>query len=144
MSHAEKIVAIALPFVWLGLVVGISAIETPLKFRAPGITTQLGLGIGRLVFRALNLAEMAIAAVLAVVVGHRARDWPLVLLCTIIALLLVQTLYLRRKLDARVVRILAGEDVPPSSLHIGYIALEGVKLVLLPALGAGLAWRWLA
>jgi hypothetical protein len=144
VSHAEKVISVALPFVWLGLVIGISAIETPLKFRAPGITTELGLGIGRLVFRALNLAEIAIAAVLAVVVTHRARDWTLALLCVIIALLLVQTLYLRRKLDARVVRIIAGENVAPSSLHIAYIALEGVKLVLLPALGAGLAWRWLA
>jgi hypothetical protein len=144
VSHAEKVISVALPFVWLGLVIGISAIETPLKFRAPGITTELGLGIGRLVFRALNLAEIAIAAVLAVVVTHRARDWTLALLCVIIALLLVQTLYLRRKLDARVARIIAGENVAPSSLHIAYIALEGVKLVLLPALGAGLAWRWLA
>jgi hypothetical protein len=144
VSHTEKVISVALPFVWLGLVIGISAIETPLKFRAPGITTELGLGIGRLVFRALNLAEIAIAAVLAVVVTHRARDWTLALLCVIIALLLVQTLYVRRKLDARVVRIIAGENVAPSSLHIAYIALEGVKLVLLPALGAGLAWRWLA
>jgi hypothetical protein len=144
MRHAEQVIAIALPFVWLGLLVGISAIETPLKFRAPGITTELGLGIGRLVFRALNRAELAIAAVLAVVVAQRARDWPLALLCVIIALLLVQAFFLRRKLDARVVRILAGEEVPPSSLHIAYIALEGVKLVLLPVLGAALAWRWLA
>jgi hypothetical protein len=144
MSHAEKLLAIALPFVWLGLLIGISAIETPLKFRAPGITLELGLGIGRLVFRALNRVELAIAAVLVMVVAHRARDWPLALLCVIVALLLVQTLFLRRKLDARVARRLAGEDVPPSSLHVAYIALESAKLVLLPALGAILAWRWLA
>ena len=144
MSHAEKLLAIALPFVWLGLLIGISAIETPLKFRAPGITLELGLGIGRLVFRALNRVELVIAAVLVIVVAHRARDWPLALLGVIVALLLVQTFSLRRKLDARVARRLAGEDVPPSSLHVAYIALESAKLVLLPALGAILAWRWLA
>lgn len=144
MSHAEKVVAIALPFVWLGLLVGISAIETPLKFRAPGITTELGLGIGRLVFRALNRVELVIAAVLVIVVAHRARDWPLALECAIAALLLVQTFVQRPRLDARVTRILAGEDVPRSSLHVAYIALEGVKLVLLPVLGVALASRWLA
>lgn len=38
------------PALWLGLVIGISFIEAPLKFTALGITIPLGLGIGRLVF----------------------------------------------------------------------------------------------
>jgi hypothetical protein len=143
MSRAEHVIAIALPFVWLGLVTGISAIETPLKFRAPGITTPLALGIGRLVFRALNAVELVLAAVLAIVVVHTARDWPLALLCAIAALLLAQVFVLRPRLDARAMHVIAGEDVPPSRLHVVYIAFEGAKLVLLPALGAGLAWRWL-
>jgi hypothetical protein len=144
MSQAERVVAIASPFVWLGLVLGISAIEAPLKFRAPGITLPLGLGIGRLVFRALNTAELIIAAVLAAIVAHRARDWPFALVCAIIAVLLVQIAYLRPRLDRRAVRVIAGEELPASSLHIVYIALEGVKLVALPVLGAWLATRWLA
>ena len=32
-------------FVWLGMVLAISFLETPPKFRAPGITLPLGLGI---------------------------------------------------------------------------------------------------
>ena len=55
-------VAVAAVFVWLGMVLAISFLEAPLKFRAPGITIQLGLGIGRLVFRALNICEVALAA----------------------------------------------------------------------------------
>jgi hypothetical protein len=143
VSRAEHVVAIALPFVWLGLVIGISAIETPLKFRAPGITTPLALGIGRLVFRALNAVELVLAVALAILVAHAARGWPLLVLCVIAALLLVQVFGLRPRLDARAVRVIAGDDVPPSRLHIVYIALEGAKLVLLPLLGAELAWRWL-
>lgn len=54
-------VQIATPFIWLGMVPAISFLETPLKFRAPGITVPLGLGIGRLVFRALNGVELALA-----------------------------------------------------------------------------------
>jgi hypothetical protein len=144
VTHAEQLLAIALPFVWLGLVIGISAIETPLKFKAPGITLALGLGIGRLVFRALNRVELVIAAVLTAVVAHRAHGWPLVLLGVTDALLLVQVFWLRPRLDRRAVRIIEGEDAPPSSLHIVYIALELLKLLLLPVIGAGLAWRWIA
>jgi hypothetical protein len=144
VRRTEQLLAIALPFMWLGLVLGISVIETPLKFHAPGITTALGLGIGRLVFHALNLVELAIACVLAIVVARQARGRPLALLGGIVAILLVQAFWLRPLLDDRAIRIIAGEDVPDSSLHLAYIALEGVKLVALPALGVVLARRWLA
>ena len=56
-----NVVQIAVPFIWLGMVLAISFLETPLKFRAPGITVPLGLGIGRLVFRALAVVELALA-----------------------------------------------------------------------------------
>ena len=54
LTRAARLV---LPAVWLGLIIGISLIETPLKFQAPGMTIPLGLGIGRLVFAAMNIAE---------------------------------------------------------------------------------------
>jgi hypothetical protein len=52
MRSLEQGLALAVPFLWLGMVLAISFLEAPLKFRAPGITLALGLGIGRLVFRA--------------------------------------------------------------------------------------------
>ena len=54
-------VAVAVVFVWLGMVLAISFLEAPLKFRAPGVTVPIGPGIGRLVFRALNSFEVAFA-----------------------------------------------------------------------------------
>jgi len=60
------------------------------------------------------------------------------------ALLLFQVVYVRRRLDRRALQISAGEDAPPSLLHVVYIALEAAKLVLLPIIGTGLAWRWIA
>jgi hypothetical protein len=57
VTHTEQLLAIALPFVWLGLRLGISMLETPLTFRSPGITLALGLGIGRLDTRALRIIE---------------------------------------------------------------------------------------
>ena len=60
--------ATAVTFVWLGMVIAISFLEAPLKFRAPGVTLQIGLNIGRLVFRALNIAELLLALALAIAV----------------------------------------------------------------------------
>ena len=57
-------VAVAVTFVWLGMVLAISFLEAPLKFRAPNVTLQIGLGIGRLVFRALNTVEVVFAIVI--------------------------------------------------------------------------------
>ena len=51
---------------WLGMVVAISFLEAPIKFRAPGVTLPVGLGIGRLVFKALNGVEIALLLLLGV------------------------------------------------------------------------------
>ena len=73
MSTSGALVT-ALTFLWLGMVFAISFIEAPLKFRAPGVTLPIGLGIGRLVFRALNGAEVvcAVGILVAIVLG----SWP--------------------------------------------------------------------
>lgn len=53
-------------FTWLGMVLAISFLEAPLKFRAPDVTLRIGLGISRIVFRALNVVEAALASVLVI------------------------------------------------------------------------------
>jgi hypothetical protein len=50
------------------MVLAISFLEAPLKFRAPEVTLRIGLGIGRLVFGALNTVEAVFAATLLVCV----------------------------------------------------------------------------
>ena len=47
-------VQIAALFIWLGMVLAISSLETPLEFRVSGFTVPLGVGIGRRIYRALN------------------------------------------------------------------------------------------
>ena len=61
-----RILQIAIPFVWLGFVCAISFMEAPLKFQAPNITIPLGLGIGYLVFHALNKVEIVLCLLLAI------------------------------------------------------------------------------
>ena len=130
------VVQIAVPFVWLGMVLAISFLETPLKFRAPGITVPLGLGIGRLVFRALAVVELVLAGVLtgALVLGDRTTA-VIVLASVVWAVLVVQVAVLLPRLDRRARLILAGGSPSRSRLHLAYVALDGIKVVLLPVLG---------
>jgi hypothetical protein len=127
-------IAVAVTFVWLGMVLAISFLEAPLKFRAPGITTRLGLGIGRIVFRALNRVEVALLAVVLVAAGLGAPR-VLVPAAALALLLATQLLVVRPRLNRRSDRALAGEDVPRSREHLVYVALELVKVVLIVAAG---------
>ncbi|WP_280241177.1 hypothetical protein [Nocardia abscessus] len=118
-----------LPMLWLGMVLAISFLEAPLKFRAPGVTLPLGLGIGRLVFRALNVTEAVLAALLVVaasIVGPGRATW--LWLGVAVALLAVQILVVRPPLSRRADRVLAGEELPRSHAHFWYIGLEVVKV----------------
>jgi len=56
----KKIIAIFSSIFWAGLIAGISFIEAPLKFQAPGITIPLGLGISQLVFQFLSKVEIVL------------------------------------------------------------------------------------
>lgn len=118
------------------MVLAISFLEAPLKFRAPGVTTVIGLGIGRLVFRALNVAEVVLAVVVIVgVVLAGVPAAPAVLVAVLVVLLVVQLAIVRPVLNRRSDRVLAGDDPPRSRAHLAYIALEGAKVVALVWLG---------
>lgn len=142
MGRLRLVGQVAVPFVWFGMVAAISLLEAPLKFQAPGITTALGLGIGRLVFGALNAVELVLLALLTLALAGaaagRLRWW---LTGGLWALLAVQALVLRPLLDDRAQVIIDGGVPPASSLHLLYIALEGAKLAVLPVLGVSLLLR---
>ncbi|WP_433785227.1 hypothetical protein ACQPX6_02625 [Actinomycetospora sp. CA-101289] len=129
-------VATATTFVWLGMVLAISFLEAPLKFRAPGVTTVVGLGIGRLVFRALNVAEVVLALVVAVaLVLGGVTAGPGVAVGVLVVVLLAQLVVVRPSLNRRSDRVLAGETPPRSHLHLAYVGLEVVKVAALVVLG---------
>jgi hypothetical protein len=131
------IVLPAATFTWLGMVLAISFLEAPLRFRAPGITLPLGLGIGRIVFAALNRVEVALLLVVCVALVAGPRPPTLVGLVGALAVLLgVQLGLVRPALRRRSDRVLAGEDVSRSRQHLVYVALELVKVVVLATTGA--------
>ncbi|MBF6190767.1 hypothetical protein U3653_32610 [Nocardia sp. CDC186] len=129
-----------LPMLWLGMVLAISFLEAPLKFRAPGVTLPLGLGIGRLVFRALNTVEAVLAALLvlaALIVAPGTATWVWLGIAAVV--LAVQIVAVRPPLSRRSDRVLAGEDLPRSHAHYWYIGLEVVKVVALIGLAIAAA-----
>lgn len=137
MSDAARVAAAAAAgWVWLGMVLAISFLEAPLKFRAPGLELRVGLAIGRIVFRGLNIAELGWAVVITVcLIIDRSSVTITTLAAATGALLVGQLTLVRPQLNRRSDRVLAGEDVPRSSAHHAYIALEVFKVAALLALG---------
>lgn len=132
VTHAAAAVA----FVWLGMVLAISFVEAPIKFRAPDVTLRIGLGIGRLVFRALNAIECGLAiVVLALVLFAGAGTAVVVSTVVVLVVLVAQLAGVRPLLNRRSNAVLAGEEGPRSHAHLAYVALECVKVVGLIVLG---------
>jgi hypothetical protein len=120
-----------LPPLWCGMVVAM-AMEAQLKFRAPGITRELGFGIGKIVFTALNRVECVIAVLLAIALfafigTRRAR----IVFGAIAVILLAQTFWLIPLLIERIDLITSGQTPPASMTHFVYIAFEVAKILLL-------------
>lgn len=123
----------ALAAFWLGLVVAISFIEAPLKFRAPGVTIPVGLAIGRVVFRALNAVEcvLASALLLLMVLGNRSTGEIAAVIaacvCLAIQLAAVRPAMMRRSNAIRDGAEYAGRG----RVHLAYVAVECVKALAL-------------
>lgn len=134
--NAGRATEIAVTFVWLGMVLAISFLEAPLKFRAPNVTLQIGLGIGRLVFRALNTVEVAFALVIGALVVAGPTPMRIVAAFAVAAVALAgQLIAVRPRLTRRSDQVLAGLDAPRSRAHYAYVGLEVVKVVALLVAG---------
>jgi hypothetical protein len=130
MNDVTLRVAAAAALLWLGMVLAISFLEAPLKFRAPGLDLRTGLATGRIVFRALNVTEVgrAVVIVLALII-HAPPALGMAAGIVVVAGLTIQLGVVRPRLNRRSDQVLAGAQVPRSSSHHGYIALEIVKVI---------------
>jgi len=130
----------AVCWLWLGMVLAISFLEAPLKFRVVDIAT--GLGIGRVVFRALNTVEAALAVVLGILL--LTADLSALATCggvASMAVLLVQLVAVRPALTRRSDAVLAGTATrtpPRSHAHWWYVGLEVLKVAALVVAGVAL------
>ena len=135
-------VAVIAPFLWIGFVCAISFMEAWLKFRAPGITLPLGLGIGRLVFNALNKVEWIFALVIITNIiwsgSTELWKWQNLFIIIPFALLLIQTFWLLPALDARARLYIQGQTPRSSNLHFYYVGMEFIKTICLSTFGLAL------
>lgn len=137
-----------LPFIWFGMIAAISFIETPLKFKAPGMTHALGVGIGRLVFKVLNLVE-AVLAVLIVGAWTQQQELvtlPIGIFLAIPILALALQMVVLRPAMAHRTKALSDTALTHSGntavkakvatvTHIAYIGSELLKAIALPIAG---------
>lgn len=128
---------IPLVFVWVGFICAISFMEAWLKFQAPGVTTQIGLGIGRLIFSSLNKVEIffSIAIILCLLKTKPMSSFVLSFLFLSITILIVQSIWILPNLDERAKMIIENIKIKESNSHIIYIILELVKVLGLISYG---------
>ena len=123
--------------VWAGMLLAIPFLEAWVKFRAPSLSLEEGLDVGRHVFGALNLVEI-IAATSMLALTWLARPARRIVCAAAVAaaIVAVQSVWLLPVLDARVELILAGHEPADAPYHLLYIGLEVVKLMAVLLAGA--------
>lgn len=146
--HAQKqaYYPYALPatFLWLGFLLAISFMEAWLKFQAPGVTIPIGLGIGKLVFGALNKVEWVLIIIIAanfVFVSQKIYSYRNLLFIVAALMTALQTCWGLPALDKIADQIIAGGIDSQPSLHIIYVSMEIIKLIMLVLLGSYLVRR---
>lgn len=141
MTGSKRLAHAAAAFValfWLGMLVGVSFLATPVKFQAPSLDLPVALDVGRVTFALFSRIEWIPAVLLlAVVVLPRLSGWMIAAAIGIVALLAAEFFWLLPALDTRVAAIIAGEPLPSSPHHFLYASAEVVKALLLLAIGLG-------
>lgn len=127
-------IILAAAYLWIGFVGAISFMEAWIKFRAPGVNLQIGLGIGRLVFNALNKVEwiFAIAIIAGIFLSEKSfKDSEAFLFYVPLIILLTQSFWLLPALDQRIEMRTRDVDMPSSPLHLYYVIAEIIKVMFL-------------
>jgi uncharacterized membrane protein (DUF485 family) len=129
-------ISIASTFLWIGFICSISFMEAWLKFKAPHVTLPIGLGIGKVIFSALNKIEWLFAFAVYITADLKTSAALKTAFYAAILILLIQTTHLLPALNHRADLIIEGAVPPPSKIHIYYIFLEFLKTGTLLILGS--------
>ncbi len=123
---------IAISFLWVGFVCAISFMESWLKFRADGVTLEIGLSIGKLIFKALNRVEWVLCIALIVLVftdANKLINYKNLILGFLIIVLVCQTFWVLPGLEARAELKIQNIELPPSNLHFIFVIAECLKVL---------------
>lgn len=142
---SDAVVAL-LALTWMGLLIGVSFLATPVKFQAVSLDLPVALEVGRVTFAAFSKAEWCLSLLLAIALLF-ARAWRagILIAAITITIVAVQSLWLLPVLDARIDAVIAGRSMPPSMHHMLYAGMEVCKAVALAVVGLmalyRLGWR---
>lgn len=129
------VIARLLPGLWLGLLIGVSFLATPVKFQAPGLELAVALEVGHVTFRVFSRVEWVLAMALSLaVIGAWLPGWQRTASLLLLVLVALQGLWLLPALDVRVLQIVTGSVPEPSVHHHAYAVVEATKALLLAAL----------
>lgn len=139
-------VVVLLTLIWMGLLIGVSFLATPIKFQAPSLDLPVALEVGRVTFAAFSKAERGLSLLLSIAVFFP-RTWRAEILVAAIVIVIVaaQSLWLLPILGSRIDAVIIGRPMPPSMHHLLYAGMEVCKATALAILGLmalfRLGWR---
>ncbi|WP_407479490.1 hypothetical protein [Elizabethkingia miricola] len=119
---------------WLGLILSISFLETPLKFQVPGMTLPVALELGKLMFGVSTNIQLFLTGVIALnflLVKKYLTAGIIISYILLVILLLLEKFWMLPVLDARADMLASGKSVQPTSLHDYFIYAEVGKLILI-------------
>ncbi len=125
-------------FFWLGLMLAISFLETPLKFQVPGMTLPIALELGKIMFGVSTNIQLGLMILIFLNFIFNAKQLSKIMLVSSILLALIlglEKFWMLPILDARADILASGKGLPPTSLHDYFIYAEVAKLVLIVSLG---------
>ncbi|MFS4470312.1 hypothetical protein [Chryseobacterium sp. T20] len=117
-----------------GMFLTISFLETPLKFQVPGITLQIALGLGKLMFGLSSKIQWGFLIVILLLMSvswknHTKIDF--IILIILFSILAIEQFWLLPILDSRVDLLSSGKALPPTPLHDYFIYAETAKALML-------------
>ncbi len=128
--------ATVVALLWLGMLMGVSFLATPVKFVVPDLSLPVALQVGQATFAVFARVEWVLATTLLLFCASAVRARPIRFALAVLgaAVVLAQAVWLMPALDARVDEIVAGGSPPASPHHAIYAALEAAKAFTLIAL----------
>ena len=131
-----NLLIVILSAVWIGAVVGVSLIATPVKFRAPSLTRPIALEVGKVTFALFTRIEWAMFLLLALPILLCVQELlMLIVLLSLLSIVCAQSFWLLPVLAKRADAVAADNvTLPKSRVHRLYVLAELGKLVLLMVL----------
>ncbi|MCV2438675.1 hypothetical protein [Paucibacter sp. DJ2R-2] len=120
----------AVPWVVVGMLLGISFFAQPIKFLTPGLSNAQLVSVGATIFEASHLMQWTAFALLfvSVVPGKSPASKARLYLLAAAGTLIGQQVFVMPTLIQRLVSLNEGRTSPNSPHHLAYVVLELLKL----------------